>query len=331
MNPSSILDPRILARVGDLELVARTIVDGLRSGPHRSPFHGYSAEFSQYRHYRPGDDLKYVDWKLAARTDRVYTKQFRETTDLAAALVLDHDRASAAAVSEARVVIELAATERAAQRIDEAARRLGWTPGSVKGRLERGRARIHARLLRRGLTLSALAAVEAMRSPAAEAGSGLAAWPPGSGTTNAGRTVIPYAAVLYDAHGDAWVYTNPEPLVFVRHRVSIAYIDGDRAVLSDGPPVGTAVVTAGGAELLGAELKVVDEVGEDDEPQNVALARFIQDHDVEAGRREIEALDDSRKRHDPHRDRTPAPIERPFRLFFEPADVLARALPYLRV
>jgi len=59
------------------------------SGLHRSPFHGYSAEFSQYRHYRPGDDLKYVDWKLVARTDRVYTKQFRETTNMAAALVLD--------------------------------------------------------------------------------------------------------------------------------------------------------------------------------------------------------------------------------------------------
>jgi uncharacterized protein (DUF58 family) len=89
MTSPSILDPRLLARVGDLELVARTIVDGLRSGPHRSPFHGYSAEFSQYRHYRPGDDLKHVDWKLAARTDRIYTKQFRETSDLAAALILD--------------------------------------------------------------------------------------------------------------------------------------------------------------------------------------------------------------------------------------------------
>jgi uncharacterized protein (DUF58 family) len=65
------------------------VVDGLRSGPHRSPFHGYSAEFSQYRHYRPGDDLKYVDWKLLARTDRLYTKQFRETTDLAATIVID--------------------------------------------------------------------------------------------------------------------------------------------------------------------------------------------------------------------------------------------------
>jgi uncharacterized protein (DUF58 family) len=81
--------PEILARIADLELVARIIVDGLVSGLHRSPFHGYSAEFSQYRHYRPGDDLKYVDWKLAARTDRIYTKQFRETTNMAATLVVD--------------------------------------------------------------------------------------------------------------------------------------------------------------------------------------------------------------------------------------------------
>jgi uncharacterized protein (DUF58 family) len=70
-------------------LVARIVVEGLVSGLHRSPFHGYSAEFSQYRHYRQGDDLKYVDWKLVARTDRVYTKQFRETTNMASAIVLD--------------------------------------------------------------------------------------------------------------------------------------------------------------------------------------------------------------------------------------------------
>lgn len=83
------LDPRTMASIADLELVARVTVDGSISGLHRSPFHGYSAEFSEYRHYRPGDDLKYVDWKLLARTDRVYTKQFRETTNLPAALALD--------------------------------------------------------------------------------------------------------------------------------------------------------------------------------------------------------------------------------------------------
>jgi uncharacterized protein (DUF58 family) len=85
----SACSPDVLAAIADLELVARILVEGLVSGLHRSPFHGYSAEFSQYRHYRPGDDLKYVDWKLVARTDRVYTKQFRETTNMASAIVLD--------------------------------------------------------------------------------------------------------------------------------------------------------------------------------------------------------------------------------------------------
>src|SRR5437764_13181243 len=81
--------PEVLAQIADLELVARIVVEGLISGLHRSPFHGYSAEFSQYRHYRPGDDLKYIDWKLFARTDRLYTKQFRETTNLVCQIALD--------------------------------------------------------------------------------------------------------------------------------------------------------------------------------------------------------------------------------------------------
>lgn len=89
MTPRIECPPELLARIGDLEIVARIVVEGLVSGMHRSPFHGYSAEFSQYRHYRPGDDLKYVDWKLVARTDRVYTKQYRETTNMASAIVVD--------------------------------------------------------------------------------------------------------------------------------------------------------------------------------------------------------------------------------------------------
>jgi uncharacterized protein (DUF58 family) len=89
LDTRSACPPEVLAQIADLELVARIVVEGLVSGLHRSPFHGYSAEFSQYRHYRPGDDLKYVDWKLVARTDRVYTKQLRETTNMASAIVLD--------------------------------------------------------------------------------------------------------------------------------------------------------------------------------------------------------------------------------------------------
>jgi uncharacterized protein (DUF58 family) len=87
--PPAVCPPELLAQIADLELVARIVVEGLVSGLHRSPFHGYSAEFSQYRHYRQGDDLKYVDWKLLARTDRLYTKQFRETTNMAAEIVID--------------------------------------------------------------------------------------------------------------------------------------------------------------------------------------------------------------------------------------------------
>jgi hypothetical protein len=70
------------------------------------------------------------------------------------------------------------------------------------------------------------------------------------------RKVVPYAAVVYEPHGDTWVYTNPEPLVFVRAHVTIDYIDGDVAVLSEGPPVGTAVATVGVAELFGVEFGV---------------------------------------------------------------------------
>ena len=82
-------DAAALSAIADLELVSRRIVDGTISGLHRSPFHGYSAEFSQYRHYRPGDDLKYIDWKLFARTDRLFTKQYRETTNLLCTIALD--------------------------------------------------------------------------------------------------------------------------------------------------------------------------------------------------------------------------------------------------
>ena len=74
----------------------------------------------------------------------------------------------------------------------------------------------------------------------------------------AGRTSVPYAAVLYDAQGATWVYVNPEQLVFVRTQVKIDRIDGDVALLLEGPPSGTWVVTVGLAELFGAETGVGD-------------------------------------------------------------------------
>ena len=73
---------------------------------------------------------------------------------------------------------------------------------------------------------------------------------------NTPGTVVDYAAVIYDPQGKASVYTNPEPLVFVRQDVTVDHIDGDEAFLTDGPPVGTAVVTVGGAELFGTEFGI---------------------------------------------------------------------------
>ncbi|MGH7552625.1 MAG: DUF58 domain-containing protein, partial [Longimicrobiales bacterium] len=85
----SALSPAVVAAVHDLELAARLVVEGMRAGRHKSPFHGYSAEFQQHRPYRAGDDLKYLDWKLLARTDRLYSRQFRETTSMSVMIVLD--------------------------------------------------------------------------------------------------------------------------------------------------------------------------------------------------------------------------------------------------
>lgn len=67
------------------------------------------------------------------------------------------------------------------------------------------------------------------------------------------RAVVPYSALIYDLNGDTWVYISPEPLVFMCHPVTVEYIEGDRAILSDGPPVGTTVATVGVAELYGAD------------------------------------------------------------------------------
>src|SRR5689334_5302094 len=86
---SSSLSASVVAAIDDLELAARRVVEGLRAGGHRSPFHGFSADFQQHRPYRIGDDLKYLDWKVLARTDRLYSRQFRETTSMSVMLIID--------------------------------------------------------------------------------------------------------------------------------------------------------------------------------------------------------------------------------------------------
>jgi uncharacterized protein (DUF58 family) len=83
------LDPAVIARLGTLELKARTIVEGFLSGLHRSPFKGFSVEFAEYRQYIHGDDLATIDWKVYARSDRYHVKKFEEETNLDCHLMLD--------------------------------------------------------------------------------------------------------------------------------------------------------------------------------------------------------------------------------------------------
>jgi uncharacterized protein (DUF58 family) len=86
---TSYLDPATLARLGTLELKARTIVEGFLTGLHRSPFKGFSVEFAEYRQYLPGDDLATLDWKVYARTDRHFIKKYEEETNLDCHLLID--------------------------------------------------------------------------------------------------------------------------------------------------------------------------------------------------------------------------------------------------
>ena len=83
------LDPSVLAKIQGLGLRAKQVVDGYISGMHRSPSHGFSAEFAEHREYVPGDDLRYVDWKVYGKTNKVYLKQYEEETNLICYLLLD--------------------------------------------------------------------------------------------------------------------------------------------------------------------------------------------------------------------------------------------------
>jgi len=84
-----LLDPRELAALGGLEFVARNVVEGVLAGLHRSPHRGFSVEFAEHRMYQPGDDLRYIDWRMYGRSDRFYIKQFEEETNLRAYLLVD--------------------------------------------------------------------------------------------------------------------------------------------------------------------------------------------------------------------------------------------------
>lgn len=83
------LNPQTVAKAGNIELIARLVVEGFITGLHRSPYHGFSVEFAEYRAYRSGDEIKYLDWKVFGRTGKYFVKQFQEETNLRSMIAID--------------------------------------------------------------------------------------------------------------------------------------------------------------------------------------------------------------------------------------------------
>jgi uncharacterized protein (DUF58 family) len=92
---ASLIDPQALMGIRNLELRARVVVEGFWSGIHRSPYHGFSVEFTEYRPYSPGDDPHYLDWRVFARSDRYFIKKFEDETNLRCHLLADNSRSMA--------------------------------------------------------------------------------------------------------------------------------------------------------------------------------------------------------------------------------------------
>ena len=113
-TPARFLDPELLARIGSLELLARAVVEGFMSGLHRSPYTGFSTEFTEYRQYNPGDDLRYLDWRLLGRTDRYFIKKYRADTNTQCHVLIDTsasmDYAHASSVTKLQYAQFLAAS-----------------------------------------------------------------------------------------------------------------------------------------------------------------------------------------------------------------------------
>src|SRR5438132_3775369 len=89
LTQQQLADPKRLSQIARLQVRARQVVEGVISGLHRSPYHGFSVEFAQHREYTPGDEIRYVDWKVFGRSDRYYIKEFEEETNLKAYLLVD--------------------------------------------------------------------------------------------------------------------------------------------------------------------------------------------------------------------------------------------------
>jgi uncharacterized protein (DUF58 family) len=107
-----LLDPLEVSKLGGLEIITEGVVEGFLSGLHRSPRRGFSVEFAEHRMYQAGDELRYVDWKILGRSDRLYVKQFEEETNLRAMIVADTSRSMAWTGSPGTVLPKLAYAQR---------------------------------------------------------------------------------------------------------------------------------------------------------------------------------------------------------------------------
>ena len=97
------VDPKVLARIGNLELMARNVVEGFINGLHRAPFFGASIDFAEHRGYVAGDDIRRVDWRLYARTDRYYVKQYEADTNTNTTVLLDVSKSMSFEIGRAHV------------------------------------------------------------------------------------------------------------------------------------------------------------------------------------------------------------------------------------
>src|ERR1044071_285128 len=110
---ASFIDPQALMAIRNLELRARVVVEGFWNGIHRSPYHGFSVEFTEYRQYTTGDDPRYLDWRVLARSDRYFIKKFEDETNLRCYVVADQSRSMAYGsngYTKAQYAAKLAAT-----------------------------------------------------------------------------------------------------------------------------------------------------------------------------------------------------------------------------
>ena len=107
-----LLDPFEVSKLGGIEVVTQGVVEGFLSGLHRSPRRGFSVEFAEHRMYQPGDELRYVDWKILGRNDRLYVKQFEEETNLRAMVVCDASRSMAWTGNQETTLPKLAYAQR---------------------------------------------------------------------------------------------------------------------------------------------------------------------------------------------------------------------------